>query len=120
MISMTYRRWALRGSAVLGTAVVVLSTVGVPGASAQVLYPSCGGEATKTSTSTTAYIGGCFKAQARIDRYYAGLPRSYYGPETSTTSSVTASDGSLIGNAARFYVANSGDPGKHWTSYIYF
>lgn len=119
MASTTRARWTLRGSALLGAATLFFTVTGTPSASAVVLYPSCGGGATKTSTSTSAYMGGCFSSQARIDRYYAGSPVSYYGGQ-GPTSSVTATNGTLTGNAARFYVGNSGDPGKHWTSYIYF
>ncbi|WP_433413554.1 hypothetical protein ACQP1V_31175 [Microtetraspora malaysiensis] len=104
----------------LTAGILAAITIALPeSASAVVLYPSCGGGATKTSTSTSSYMGGCFSTQARIDRYYAGVPRSYYGPQ-GKDSNVTASDGTLIGNYARYYVANSGDPGKHWTSWIKF
>ncbi|GIH23522.1 hypothetical protein Aph01nite_18320 [Acrocarpospora phusangensis] len=111
---------SVRGNRALGimgaTILVTAVTLTAPAPASAADFP-CGGGASKTSTSTTSWMGGCQSTQARIDRYYAGLPRSYYGPQAAV-SSVTASDGTLIGNAARFLVA--GGSGPQWSSWIYF
>lgn len=77
--------------------VASLAVIGAPGAQASSV---CMFGGTKTSTSTTGYVGGCDQVQARIDRYSGGI-WTYTGSWSTSQSFVSSTLGVNAGNAVR-------------------
>lgn len=85
-------------SSVIGAALVAIGLCGVAApASADI---NCTIMVSKTSTSTTASMGTCQMAQARIDRYAGGVATTYKGP-LDVKSYVYNASGTNAGNYAR-------------------
>lgn len=97
-----------RPKAILLAVSLASAAVLVP-AQAASAHTSCSVGGSKTSTSTTAYANDCTLAQARIDRYIASYPTSYYGYWDSYKSFVSNSNGTNSGNYVRGNL--HGEPG---------
>ncbi len=63
---------------------------------------------------TNAAEDGCYKVQARLDKYFGGTVNFHYGPQAEDFSQVINNNGIGVGNYKRHNASNQG--WGSWTS----